>query len=644
MSDALDEEESARGEVFSRRLIAVGLVQAVGFGLLGARLFQLQVTDQNRYAALAESNRIATQLLAPARGRILDRTGRILAAGEEAFRAIFVPSFAHDPAAVLELFARIVPIERQEMQRLIARARRQRPNEPIILANGLSFDEVAQINLLAPRMPGVETEPAARRRYPTGAATGHVVGYVGHVANVAIDDDPILALPWMRAGKTGLERGLDERLRGRSGRMRLEVDARGHIVRSVDRHEPVDGTDVVSTLDLDLQERALQRLSAERRAAVVVMDVVRGEVIVMASTPTYDPGPIVDGMPEDEWRRLTQAADDPLVNRTISGQYPPGSTFKMVTALAALEAGTVKPREHIHCNGRFILADQTYRCWDRSGHGARDLIGALRESCDVYFYELAHRTGIDRISDMARRLGFAQTFDCGLDLQKPGVIPGRDWKIGRFGRRWVTGETILSGIGQGYVLVTPLQLAVMTARIASGRAVAPTLVARPSGPRQPPGHGGEAGVVEHFPAELGISNDNLELVRRGMFACVNDPGGTGWRAQLEGTAAKVAGKTGTSQVTRASANRRHGELAWEERDHALFVAYAPADAPRYAIATVIEHGGSGGTAAAPIARDILAMVLERDPSATPAVSVPAPQAATTAKPPATTSSTQGEPG
>lgn len=614
MSAAPDEEEGTRGEAFSRRLVLVGLGQALGFGLIGSRLYQLQVTDQSRYHVLSESNRITTQLLAPARGRILDRAGQVLVTGEEAFRATFLPSLARDPREVLELFARIVPLSHDEILHLMARAGRQRPNVPIILASALSFEQVAQINLLAPRLPGVETEPAALRRYPTGRVTGHVVGYVGHVADVAIDDDPILALPWMRAGKTGLERGMDTHLRGRSGRLRLEVDARGHIVRSVGREEPVDGGDIVTTLDLGLQRRALLRLQGERRAAAVVMDVEHGEVLVMASVPTYDPGPLVDGLDDEAWRKLAEAADDPLVNRTISGQYPPGSTFKMVTALAALEAGTVTPRQQVRCSGHYRLFDQTYRCWNRGGHGPMDMVAALRESCDVYFYELARRTGIDRIAAMARRLGFGQTFACGLDLQKRGLIPGPDWKIGRFGRRWVAGETVHAGIGQGYVLATPLQMAVMAARIATGKAVTPTLVAHP---RAAPAN-----------ADLGIDRAALDVVRRGMQACVHDGGGTGWRARFEDRDTLIAGKTGTSQVTRASARRDGTELAWSQRDHALFVAYAPAAAPRYAIATVIEHGGSGGTAAAPLARDILAMVLDADPASRPA-HVPAAAARST---------------
>ena len=638
MGEAGDDEERASREVFSRRLVVAGLVQAAGFGLIGGQLYRLQVRDARRYGEMADANRFATRLLAPARGRILDRFGQVLVTGEEAFRAVFIPSLAGDPQAVLDLFSRIVPLDHGMRKRLLARANRQRPNEPIVLADDLSFADVARINLMAPRLPGVETEPAARRRYPTGKVMGHVVGYVGNVEKVAVDDDPILALPWMRTGKTGLERGMEQRLRGRSGRVRLEVNARGQVIGSVERREPVDGADVVATLDAKLQARVLDRLSSERRAAVVVMDVHGGEVLVMASTPTYDPGVIVDGVSEAAWQRLRDAPDDPMVNRTISGQYPPGSTFKMVTALAALEAGTVTPHEHVRCTGRFHLADQTYRCWNRGGHGRVDLVDALRESCDVYFYELAKRTGISRIGEMARRLGFGQTFDCGLDLQKPGIIPGRDWKIGRFGRRWVTGETILAGIGQGYVLVTPLQLAVMSARLATGRAVQPTLVHRGRrGAGAEPSSGGNARPsqsngtsqrraqtgLQQSVADLGISTDSLEVVRRGMLACVNDAGGTGWRARFDKGAVfgagiiKVAGKTGTSQVTRASARRGGHELQWHKRDHALFVAYAPADQPRYAVATVVEHGGGGGAVAAPLTRDILAMVFDRDPLARP---------------------------
>lgn len=602
-----DEEEQQRQRAFNRRALLLGALGSAGFAGLAARLYQIQVKHESRYGLLAETNRVSTQIVPPSRrGRILDRFGEVLASGEEVFRATLVPSLAADVEVVVRTFARIVPIGEREIARLVARAKRQRPNEPIVLAGDLTFEQAGTINLLAPQLPGVTTELAERRIYPKGRVVGHLVGHVGHVDEIAIDDDPMLRLAWIKAGRSGLERGQERRLAGRSGRVKLEVDARGRIVRTMDRIAAVDGRDIVSTIDMDLQTKALDAISKERCAAVVVIDVRFGEVIVSAAVPGYDPGRIVDGMTPREWGQMADAADDPLLDRAIAGQYPPASTFKMVTALAALEAGLAEPRERIACSGSYAFADQTYRCWDRGGHGRMDMVAALRESCDVYFYEMARRLGIDRIAAMARRLGIGQTFDCGLLLAKAGVMPDGDWKIGALGKRWLGGETLHAAIGQGYVLATPLQLAVMTARIASGRAVSPRFV-RPGG-----------GQVSSEPGDLGIDQRNLEIVRTGLHAAVNADGGTASRASLDGIDTELAGKTGTAEVGRRRRDDDDGDKAWAERNHALFVAYAPFDAPRYAVAVIVEHGGSGGAVAAPIARDIMTAVLLRDPVARPA--------------------------
>ncbi|MBL8565238.1 MAG: penicillin-binding protein 2 [Hyphomicrobiaceae bacterium] len=604
-----DEKARFQARMFTRRALIVGSVQLAGFAALAARLYQIQVKDESRYGQLADTNRISTQIVPPPRrGRIVDRTGVVLAGGEEAFRATFTPALARDPEAVLRLVARVVPLDEREIDRLIARARRQRPNEPMILASDLAFEDVASIGLLAPQLPGVSTELAERRIYPKGSGTGHIVGHVGHVEQVAIDDDPMLRMPWIRGGLSGLERYMNPSLAGKSGRVKLEVDAKGRIIGEIERIEAVSGSDVVSTIDWVLQEKVAAHLAGERCAAAVVLDVRGGDVVAMVSVPGFDPSAIVDGMSVQDWRRLAGAKDDPMLDRATAGQYPPGSTFKMVTALAALEAGVTDYRQRIVCHGSYALGGQVYRCWNRGGHGRLDLVGALRESCDVHFYELAHRVGIDRIAAMARRLGIGQAFECGLPAGRAGVVPDRDWKIGALGRSWYPGETLHAAIGQGYVLATPLQLAVMTARIATGRAVMPRLCL-------------SAECAAGAPASLGLDGGALELVRRGMVAAVNDGGGTARRAQLEEGGVTVAGKTGTAQVSRASARRRDGALAWELTDHALFVAYAPAEAPRYAVAVIVEHGGSGGSVAAPLASAIMADALGRDPAARPPISL-----------------------
>lgn len=601
MFGAQNDDDGER-QSFTKRAVLVGAAQVVGLGVLAAKLYQLQVLDGMHYAPLAEENRINVQLLAPMRGRILDRFGTVLATNEEGFRAIITPSLAGNIREVLGRLQRIVEITPDDIERAVTRGRRQQPHLPIIVANELTFDQVAEINLLASQLPGLQVEVDPRRLYPGGAAMGHVVGYVGNVDRVGLDDDPVLRLPGARIGRTGIERGMEDRLRGRSGSIKHEVDARGRIVRTLAESEASRGDDVVLTIDTGLQRAVMARLASERRAAAVALDTVTGEVMAMASVPTHDPSDLVKGLTRRNWAQLRQADNNPMLNRAIRGQYPPGSTFKMVTALAALEAGVISLSERIECSGRTEYAGQTFRCWKRSGHGAVDFHRGLRESCDCYYYEIARRAGIDAIAAMARRLGFDQVFETGLSQQKPGVIPDQTWKVGRFGRTWLGGETLLAGIGQGYVLATPLQLAVMTARLASGASIIPQFI-RP-----------DTGTVPAIFAGLGLKPANLDAVRRAMIAVINEEGGTGSNAKLEDGRAMVAGKTGTSQVSRQSADRAQSDLEWQHRDHALFVAYVPANRPRYAISVVVEHGGGGGATAGPLIRDIVQQLLLRDPS------------------------------
>lgn len=594
------EDDPEQRACFSRRLVLLGLGQAGALGLIGVRLHQLQVLDADRYAVLAEDNRIGVQALAPIRGRILDRAGRVLADNEAAYRIVLVPSLAGSASEVRRVIDRLqhlTPLTEAESARLIERIRRAPRHSRHVVIGDLSFEEIAKINLLAPSLPGIETEAAGRRRYREGATMGHIVGHVGAHERFALDDEPVLRIPGMRFGKTGIEAGLDERLRGTMGQVRHEVDARGRIMKTLHRVEPQAGRDVMVTIDTDVQRRLQSRLGSERRAALAALDVRTGEVVGLASVPTFDPSDLV-GQIQVQAR---SESDFPMVNRAIRGVYPPGSTFKMVTALAALEAGVVDLEERITCTGRFELGGQTFRCWNRSGHGSCDFHRGLKESCDCYFYEIARRSGIDAIARMAVRLGLGQTYaSAGIGQQKAGLIPTPGWKRGRFGRQWLGGETILAAIGQGYVLATPLQLAVMTGRLATGRALLPTFV-RP-----------EPGAAPDIPPLLPVRPGHLNAVRRAMTAVVNEAGGTGGRARLDGSSLLIAGKTGTSQVTRRSADR-DGELSWHERDHALFVAFAPATDPLYAVAGVIEHGGGGGTVAAPLVRDAIHILFEAPP-------------------------------
>lgn len=470
------EHDNDQRDRFSRRALLLGAGQIACFAAVASKLYEVQVMQGSAYAPLAEDNRINVQLVAPLRGRIFDRFGRLLAGNDEGYRVVVIPSEAGNVRLVLERLSQIIPLAAEEQDKLAARARRQQPNVPLIVAGELTFEQIAGIGLAAVHLPGVQVEASASRRYLEGDAVGHVVGHVGNVERTAVDDDPVLRLPGMRIGRTGVERGMEEYLRGRSGVIRREIDARGHIVRTLSETEPQRGRDIAITIDTDLQRAVAARLAQEQQAAAVVIDTRGGDVVAMASVPTHDPAALVKGATNRTWAKLREGGGQQMLNRAIRGLYPPGSTFKMVTAAAALEAGVIDLKTRLPCDGQVELGGQIFRCWKRSGHGPCDLHRALKESCDCYFYEIARRVGIDAIAVMARKLGLGQIFDTGLAFQSRGVVPDAAWKRGRFNKSWVGGETLHVGIGQGYLLTTPLQLAVMTARLASGKALVPQFV------------------------------------------------------------------------------------------------------------------------------------------------------------------------
>lgn len=600
MADIGDEHRPPQNQ-FSRRSLLLGGMQALGLAVVGWRLFDLQVLGARRYAPLAEENRINLQALAPKRGRIVDAFGRLLADNEETFRVTITPSLAKDVPGILRRVSRIVPLTDDAIAQLATRARKQGRNAATTIASALTFEQVAKLNLYAPSLPGIKTEFAWRRRYHDGAALSHVVGVVGSVNRFSIDDDAIVRLPDMRVGKSGAELAFDAELRGTGGTQKSEVDARGRVVRNLDTVEPVSGRDIALTIDAELQRRVVTRMESEGCSACVVLEIETGNVAVMASTPGYDARDIAGGISDADWAKLSNSEDKPLLNRAIAGRYAPGSTFLVVTALAALEASVVSPDERIVCNGKYDYGGGVFRCSNPAGHGAVTLHDALRSSCEVFFCEMSARVGIARIADAARTMGFGATSGIGLTEEKPGIVPDPDWKRGNLSAQWLGGETLLTGIGRGYIQTTPLQLAIMAARVASGRVVAPRL-------RAPDG----ALPLPSSPAfaTLAFKASHCDLVRGGMIAAVNDVDGSAAKARFGDGKAIIAGKSGVDEIaTRKSGGADAAESS--KRNSALFVGYEPADAPRYAIATIIERGGDS-EAAALLARDVVALTLARD--------------------------------
>jgi len=595
------------GRVTRRGLILLGLQTGLA-GMLGWRLRQLQIEESAHFLLMAEENRVNMRLIAPARAQIYDRQGRALAINQQNYRAVIVREQAGDPAAVLDRLARIIEISPAQRERVLTEMARKSAFVPVVVAEHLAWEEFAQIGVNAPALPGVHPEVGLTRHYPHGPETAHVVGYVGRVTEKdlarANDRDPILQVPEFQIGKRGLERARERTLRGSAGTRRIEVNATGRVIRELARDDGTPGPDLHLTLDLALQSHLHERLGEESAAAVLI-DVTNGDLLALGSTPSYDPNLFVRGISSADYKALLENERRPLHNKWASGMYPPGSTFKMVVALAGLEAGVIGPGETTFCNGGYRLGNRRFHCWRRGGHGNMAMREAIEQSCDVYFYELAKRTGIDAIAAMARRLGLGVEHDVPLPELKSGLIPSREWKPRNRDEPWLVGDTLNAGIGQGFVLATPLQLAVMAARLATGRAIAPRLIRARAGLPLP---------AAEAPA-LGLAPGALRLVQGGMHDVVNGRRGTARRSRITAEAAAMAGKTGTSQVRNITAAERaagvtdNADLPWNRRDHALFVAFAPVHDPLYAVSVVVEHGGGGSRAAAPVARDILLRAL-----------------------------------
>ena len=593
---------------FTRRALLLGGAQMAIAAGLGLRMHWMQVEQAEQFRLLAEENRINIRLLSPARGLIFDRNGVPVAANEPSYRIILVREQAGDTDLVLRRLAALLPLSDSDLARIRKELAERRGDTPVTVADRVSWDDLSRVAVNAPALPGVTPEVGLSRLYPRGGDFAHIAGYVGPVSDYDLskiaDPDQLLLLPRFQIGKIGLEARLEDRLRGKAGTQHLEVSASGRVMRELNRVEGIPGVDVQLTIDAALQSYCTARLGSESAAAVVI-DCASGDLLAVASAPTFDPNLFVHGISVAAYKALTENPYRPLAAKSVQGAYPPGSTFKMVTALAALEDGLIGPEETVYCPGHLEVSNRRFHCWKRAGHGHVNLETSLRESCDVYYYELALKLGIEKLSAMAERLGVGERFDLPLSGMTAGRAPTKDWKKATFDKDWVPGDTVNASIGQGLVLASPLQLAVMTARLATGRAVMPRLVRSIDGVDQPSGAG----------APLGMDDGNLRMIRRAMFAVTNHQRGTAYGARIADDTLRMAGKTGTSQVRNITEDeRRRGvirneDLPWNRRDHALFVNFAPYESPRVAVAVVVEHGGGGSGVAAPGARDITLQAL-----------------------------------
>ncbi len=606
-----ESEESAR--TVSRRALMLGGAMGAFAAVLTGRMRYMQIEQADTFRLLADENRINIRLIPPSRGLIHDRNGLILAENEQNYRVVIVREDAGDIDTVLERLQKIIKLPPEELEKVKSEIARRSPFVPVTVADRLTWETFSEVAVNAPALPGVSTEVGQSRIYALQDDFAHIVGYVGPVSDfdltegyLSTDDDPLLQIPKFQVGKTGVEAKLEHDLRGQAGTRRIEVNAQGRVMRELGRIPGRSGDNIRLTIDSALQNYMQARLG-EESASAVVMDVDTGEILAITSAPSFDPNSFVRGISVADYRALLEDDHRPLANKSVQGAYPPGSTFKMVTVLAALEDGVIEPEERIHCGGFTELGNRRFHCWRRGGHGKVDLKESLQQSCDVYYYEIAQRVGIEKITAMARRLGLGIRHDLPVSAVVAGLMPTKQWKRDNRDAEWLIGDTFNAGIGQGFVLSSPLQLAVMTARIASGRAVQPRLIKTFDGQDEAP----------DFPA-LDISPVHLKYVRDGMDAVTNTRRGTAYGSRIVSDGMHMAGKTGTSQVRnitmaeRAAGVTRNEDLPWERRDHALFVGYAPLQAPKLAISVVVEHGGGGSTAAAPVARDIMLQALYTD--------------------------------
>lgn len=592
----------------TRRGLIVAAAQIGFVGILGARMRYMQVEQADEFRLLADENRINIRLIPPARGQLFDRNGAVIAENEPSYRITMVREDAGDVNTVIGRLSTLVELDDDELNRAFAEMKRSAPFLPVTIADRISWEELSRVAANAPALPGVTPEVGLSRRYPLGSAFAHVAGYVGPVSQRDLerieDPDQLLRIPRFQIGKVGVEAKYEDMLRGKAGAKRVEVNSIGRVMRELDRREGQSGANVQLTVDHKLQDYVQARLG-EESASVVVMDLKRGDLLSIASSPTYDPNKFVRGISVADYAFLRDNDHRPLASKTVQDAYPPGSTFKMVTALAALEAGLITAEDTVHCPGHLEISGRKFHCWKRAGHGHMNLELSLRESCDVYYYDLALKVGIENISAMARKLGLGEKHDIPMSAVASGLAPTKDWKRRARGKEWVIGDTVNASIGQGFVLSSPLQLAVMTARLATGRDIKPRLINTVDGISQPSGLG----------ATLDINESNLRKIRKAMYEVSNNRRGTAYGSRIIEDTFRMAGKTGTSQVRNISAAERargvtrNADRPWERRDHALFVNFAPFDNPEIAVAVVVEHGGGGSTAAAPIARDVTLQAL-----------------------------------
>ncbi len=578
---------------FSRRAMFIGGVQAVVGAVVATRVSYIAVAENEKYKLLSESNRINLTLIPPRRGWFIDRIGKPIATNQADFRVDIIPDRLQKKEQTLGTLTQLLNLKQEDVERIRKELQEAQGFQPVQVAAGLDYESFARVSVRLPDLPGVSPRQGFSRYYPSGAAVGHLLGYVGTVSaeEYRLDKNPLLITPGFKVGKQGLEKTMEMRLRGQPGAKRTEVTARGKIVRELSSRSDIPGKPVQLTIDIDLHNYAARRLGVES-GSVVVIDCLTGDILALVSMPCFDPNSFSEGIGRLEWKMLNSDDRIPMLNKSLQGLYPPGSTVKPMAGLAFLKHG-IDPDETVSCGGGFRLGNRVFKCLGR--HGPMNMRSAIMKSCNTYFYSMGNRIGYDAIAPVAKQLGLGQEFPLPFQSQRYGTIPDSAWKMKKYDQLWSRSDTLNAVIGQGYVSVSPFQLAVMASRIASGRMLEPEILLK------------QRGTAHHLP----FPDEHLQVVRDGMDMVVNGAG-TAVRSRLDIPGVTMAGKTGTAQVRAIKGGQRGQGGTRKYRDHGLFVCFAPVAQPRYAAAVLIEHGMGGARAAAPVAKDVLTFLYDRD--------------------------------
>ena len=642
MINSGDGGSTKKRNIVSRRMFILTAAKVIIFGGIITRLFSLQINNNKKYLNLSDENRLREWRLPPVRGDFKDYFGNIIAGNVEIFQLHVVPEEVTNFKVLMFRLRKILNLSDNEYRKIIKKKNSQKPWETLIISNNLSWDEFSKINLYLHELNGAKPVLSIARNYPFKDNYSHVLGYVSQASIEDINRNEIIKnnhVPGLKVGKTGLEKTYEKKLIGTNGVQRYEVNAFGKRVKELDHEKGKKGENIRITIDTEIQKFLTKSLK-DKSGSISVMDIFTGEIIAIQSSPTFDPNMFIYGIGNEEWKKITKNPLKPLLNKTLSGLYSPGSTIKPIVALSALENNVINKNFKVRCSGKIELFGQTYHCWKDKGHGLMDLRNAVKQSCDTYFYEVARLLGVDRLKKTAEDFGLGKkVLENSFLEEKKGIVPSTEWKKDVIGKNWVLGETLITGIGQGYIQTTPLQLCLMTAQLANGGyKIKPKIVAeknqmsanqikfkmkqnfiknkfdktqnlldRTQGIFQ---------NKENFFTPLFKDKKNIEFVLDSMYGATNEIMGTSYSSRIEDDFYQFAGKTGTAQVKRITEEAREldlktSEIPYEDRDHALYIAFGPYKDPRYAVSIIIEHGGSGSSAAAPIAKDLFKLIIDR---------------------------------